>query len=70
MKINVNIGSLDRALRILAGMALFVLGFQGYLGGLSWVGIAAGGILLLTAVFSFCPIYAVLKLKTTGKAEE
>ncbi len=67
MKINANVGSLDRALRILIGMALFVLGFMGYFGSFGWLGIAAGGILLLTAVFSFCPIYGILRMKTTPK---
>ena len=67
MKINANIGSLDRALRILAGMTLFVLGYLGFLGTLGWVGVLVGGILLVTAVFSFCPIYAILKLNTIRK---
>ena len=67
MKFNNNIGSLDRALRILIGMALFVVSYLGYLGGLGWLGVAAGGILLTTAVFSFCPIYSILGVKTTPK---
>ena len=67
MKFNSNIGSLDRALRILAGMALFVLGYLGYLGGLGWLAVLVGGILLVTAVFSFCPIYAILRLNTIRK---
>ncbi len=67
MKFNANIGSLDRALRILAGMALFLLGYLGYLGGLGWLAVAVGLVLLLTAVFSFCPLYAILRKKTTPK---
>ena len=67
MKFNANIGSLDRALRILAGMALFVLGYLGYLGTLGWVGVLVGGILLVTAVFSFCPLYGIFKLNTIRK---
>jgi len=67
MNFNANIGSLDRALRILAGMALFVLGYLGYLGSLGWLAVLVGGILLVTAVFSFCPIYAILKTNTIRK---
>ncbi len=67
MKINPNLGSLDRGLRILSGMALFMLGLLGYLGVLSWLAVLAGGILLVTAVFTFCPIYSVLKLSTAPK---
>jgi len=67
MQFNTNVGSLDRALRILVGMALFVLSYLGYLGSFGWVGIVVGGILLITAVFSFCPIYSILKMKTTPK---
>ncbi len=67
MKFNTNVGSLDRALRILVGMALFVLSYLGYLGGFGWLGVAVGGILLITAVFSFCPIYGILGVKTSPK---
>ena len=64
MKINKNLGSLDRALRILVGMALFILGFMGYLGSFGWLAIVIGGVLLITTVFSFCPAYAILGVKT------
>ncbi len=67
MKFNANVGSLDRALRILIGMAVFVLSYLGYLGSWGWLGIVVGGVLLITAVFSFCPLYAILRLKTTPK---
>lgn len=67
MKFNANVGSLDRALRILAGMALFVVSYLGYLGTYGWVGVLVGGILLTTAVFSFCPIYSVLRMNTAPK---
>lgn len=67
MQFNANVGSLDRALRILIGMALFVLSYLGYLGTYGWIGIVVGGVLLITAVFSFCPIYGILKMKTTPK---
>ncbi|MCF6272454.1 MAG: DUF2892 domain-containing protein [Rhodobacteraceae bacterium] len=67
MNFNANIGSLDRALRILFGITLFVISYLGYLGGYGWVGVLIGGVLMTTAVFSFCPLYGILKLKTTPK---
>ena len=67
MKFNTNIGSLDRALRILVGIVLFVMSYQQYLGSFGWIGVLVGGILMVTAVFSFCPIYGILKLSTAKK---
>lgn len=57
-----NVGSIDRVLRIVVGVALlsmlvFVEGNAKYIG-------LAGLVLIGTAIFSFCPIYAVLGLKT------
>ncbi|MBL4808318.1 MAG: DUF2892 domain-containing protein [Rhodobacteraceae bacterium] len=69
MKFNANLGSLDRGLRILFGMALFVMGYMGYIGSFGWVGILVGGILLLTAVFTFCPIYSLLRISTAPKSD-
>ncbi len=67
MQFNANIGSLDRALRILIGIVLFVLSYMQYLGSFSWLGVLVGGVLMTTAVFSFCPLYAILRIKTTPK---
>ncbi len=67
MKFNANIGSVDRGLRILVGIVLFALSYAQYLGSFSWVGVLVGGILMITAVFSFCPIYGVLKMSTAKK---
>ncbi len=54
-----NVGSLDRILRILAGLAL--LGAGVYFK--SWFGLI-GLVPLLTAVFRFCPAYAPFGLST------
>jgi len=67
MKFNANIGSLDRGLRILVGIVLFAVSYAQYFGSYSWVGVLVGGVLVITAVFSFCPIYGVLKLSTAKK---
>ncbi len=67
MKFNANIGSLDRGLRILVVIVLFALSYAQYFGSLSWVGVLVGGVLMTTAVFSFCPIYGILKMSTAKK---
>lgn len=67
MKFNANLGSLDRGLRIVVGMALFVFGILNQLGSLGWLAVLVGGILLLTAVFTYCPVYGVLRFSTAPK---
>lgn len=67
MNFNPNLGSMDRGLRIIAGMVLFCTGLASMLGAWSWVGVLVGGILLLTTVFTFCPFYAVLAISTAPK---
>lgn len=67
MKFNANIGSVDRGARILVGIVLFAMSYAQYFGSLSWLGVLVGGILMTTAVFSFCPIYGILKMSTAKK---
>ena len=64
MKFDPNLGSFDRGLRIIAGLLLFVIGLLTMLGLWSPVAVLIGGFLLLTTVFTFCPIYALLSLNT------
>ncbi len=54
-----NMGSLDRTLRIIAGVIIVVLGLVYQ----SWWGLI-GLIPLLTAFVGFCPAYAPFKLST------
>lgn len=61
-----NMGSADRIIRALAGIALIVLGIV-FRGGF-WAAFAAGVVLLGTSTISFCPIYAIFGWKTTGRA--
>ena len=60
-----NLGATDRTLRIAIGLILIAyaipLGFSQT--GWNWVG-WIGVIPILTAIFSFCPIYKVLVLST------
>lgn len=64
-----NVGTIDRALRLVIGAALIVLPLINFMGlGASatatYVMIAIGAILALTAVVGVCPIYRVLGIAT------
>lgn len=59
---NANLGKTDRILRALLGAALIIIGYLYS----SWL-IAAGGIIFLTSVFSWCPIYAPFNWSTRCK---
>jgi hypothetical protein len=62
-----NESTLDRVIRLIAGIALVGLNFAGLLGGpvaiVAWV---VAGILLLTGAIGFCPLYALLRIRTNG----
>lgn len=67
----VNVGTVDRAVRALAGIILLVLPFvpaaAGTLAGMGawiWILPAIGAVLLLTALFRFCPAYTLLGIRT------
>jgi hypothetical protein len=65
MKLQQNVGSLDRIIRVVLGIALIVLALTQVLtGALAIIAIVLGIVFIVTAVFSFCPIYAALKLNT------
>jgi hypothetical protein len=53
-----NVGGLDRALRIIAGLALLVIGIL-VVKSTGWmvVSIGLGAVLLLTGLFRFCAMY-------------
>jgi len=58
----VNIGSMDRTVRILAGIALLALVFV-LEGNARWLGLI-GLVPLATGLFRFCPAYALFGLST------
>jgi hypothetical protein len=57
-----NVGSIDRGLRIVAGLALIGLAATGTVGLWGYVGIVP----LLTGAFGNCPVYSILGLNTCG----
>jgi hypothetical protein len=60
-----NESGLDRVIRVVLGIVLLALYFAGTVtGGLGIVFIVVGAIALLTGVVGFCPLYALLKIKT------
>jgi hypothetical protein len=54
-----NVGNIDRAVRILIGLALIAWGLTSG----TWWG-AVGAVPLLTALMGFCPLYAPLGINT------
>ena len=55
-----NVGTIDRALRILAGVILITLAATQTIGVWGYIGIVP----LLTGIFRFCPAYTLLGMNT------
>ncbi len=55
-----NEGTIDRVLRVLVGLGLISLVFVGPQTPLGWIGVVP----LLTGLVGFCPLYAVLGIRT------
>jgi hypothetical protein len=58
----INEGTLDRALRAVAGVALLGATAAGMIGPWGWTGVVP----LLTAGIGWCPLYTVLGINTCG----
>jgi hypothetical protein len=58
-----NVGNIDRILRILAGLVLVGLAGFGTIG--PWGN--AGVILMITGMVAFCPLYRLLGVRTTSR---
>ena len=52
----INVGGIDRILRIVAGLALIALTLTGTIGVWGWIGIVP----LATGLLKFCPVYSIL----------
>ena len=57
---NKNLGTMDRILRIVVGLALIALAATGTVGWWGWIGIVP----LATGLFRFCPMYTLLGWRT------
>lgn len=55
-----NVGSIDRILRIVVGLGLILATSFGLIGVWGWIGV----IPLVTGLFQFCPLYRILGLNT------
>ena len=60
---SLNVGNLDRALRVLAGLALIGLAAGGVIGAWGYIGVVP----LLTGLVAWCPLYRVLGIRTTSR---
>lgn len=56
----INLGTIDRAARILIGLALIALALSGVIGLWGWIGLLP----LVTGVFRFCPAYSLFGINT------
>ena len=58
-----NIGTIDRGLRVVAGLLLIGLSLSGVIGMWGWIGLVP----LATGIFRFCPVYTLLGIKTCNR---
>ncbi len=61
-----NVGQTDRTIRGIVG-AILVIAYFVVSGGLSWLLLIAGIVLLATAALGSCPPYAILGINTCKK---
>lgn len=66
-----NMGTVDRALRLIIGLALIVAPLMNYWGlgassAVAYTLMAIGGVLTLTAVFGVCPLYKLLGIQSNS----
>ncbi len=61
-----NMGTIDRITRIIIAVIVGILYWQNIIEGvLAYVLLSLSGVFVLTSFISFCPIYALVGLKTT-----
>lgn len=63
-----NVGTIDRIIRLVAGLALIAAAlFSGaavFAGTMMWVALAVGIVLVATSAMRFCPLYRILGMRT------
>lgn len=57
-----NVGTIDRSLRVIAGLALIALAATGTVGVWGYIGVVP----LLTGLFRVCPAYSIFGMSTCG----
>lgn len=55
-----NVGKIDRAIRVIAGLVLIALAASNVIGIWGWIGVVP----LATGIFRFCPAYSILGIKS------
>jgi hypothetical protein len=55
-----NEGTLDRTLRVVAGITLIALAWSGTIGAWGWIGLVP----LATGAVGWCPLYSMLGIRT------
>ncbi len=66
-----NVGSIDRTIRALAGIALLAVYFLGVVQGtLGIVALVVGIVMLGTAAIGWCPPYSLLGINTRGVKQD
>jgi hypothetical protein len=64
----INIGKFDRVIRIILAALISTLYITGVISGtLGLVLLIAGGILLVTALVNFCPLYSIIGVNSCPK---
>ncbi|MBA0901034.1 MAG: DUF2892 domain-containing protein [Candidatus Nitrotoga sp.] len=56
----INTGCIDRALRVVIGLALVTMAATGTVGMWGWIGVVP----LLTGLIGFCPLYTIMGTNT------
>ncbi|HZJ93269.1 MAG TPA: DUF2892 domain-containing protein [Thiopseudomonas sp.] len=58
-----NMGTIDRAVRVIVGLVLIALALTGTVGVWGWLGVVP----VITGALGNCPLYSVIGLNTCGK---
>jgi len=61
--LSLNVGNIDRAIRLIGGLALVLLAATGRIGPWGYVGV----IPLVTGAFAWCPLYRLFGVTTTAR---
>ena len=63
-----NMGSTDKAVRIIVAIVLAALYFTGTISGtLGIIALVMAGVFVLTSLISFCPLYSIFGMSTCAR---